>query len=86
MKVNQLILIIRRKLEKNIKLEQLIIEDKSFLHKNHKTNHEGKFHLKLSIHSKQLKETNKIQSMRKIHLILEEELKKYIHSVQILIN
>ena len=86
MKVNQLILIIRQKLEKNIKLEQLIIEDKSFLHKNHRTNYEGKFHLKLSIHSKQLKETNKIQSMRKIHLILEEELKKYIHSVQILIN
>ena len=86
MKINQLILIVREKIEQNIELENLIIEDKSFLHKKHKTNDKEKFHLKLSIKSNQLKKTDKIKSMRKIHLILKEELKKYIHSIQILIN
>ena len=86
MKINQLILIVREKIEQNIELENLIIEDKSFLHKKHKTNDKEKFHLKLSIKSNQLKKTDKIKSMRKIHLILKEELEKYIHSIQILIN
>ena len=36
MKINQLISIVRQKLEKNIKFEHLLIEDKSFLHKKHK--------------------------------------------------
>ena len=86
MKINQLISIVRQKLEKNIKFEHLLIEDKSFLHKKHKGNNLEKFHLKLSIQSKHLQKPNKIQSTRKIHSILKEELEKYIHSIQILIN
>ena len=35
MEINQLILIIKRKLEKNIVLQDIKIEDKSFLHKKH---------------------------------------------------
>ena len=86
MNINQLIKIVEKKLKKSLKIEYLKIEDKSFLHKNHKSNEEGKFHLKLTITSKEFSETSKIDSMRAVYKILEEELKKYIHSIQILIN
>ena len=86
MNINQLIKIVEEKLKKKIQIEFLKIEDKSFLHKNHKTNEEGKFHLKLNIQSKELKKVIKVNAMRIIYKILDEELKKYIHSIQILIN
>ena len=85
MNINQLILIITKKIKKNILLENINIEDKTFLHKDHKSNQDGKFHLKLTIMSQELKKMNKIQSTKKIYSILDEELKKYIHSIQILI-
>jgi len=86
MDINQLISIVKYKIEENIMLENLIIEDKSFLHKKHKTNQEGKFHLKIIITSNELKKMKKIDSTKKIYSILNEELNKYIHSIQILIN
>ena len=86
MNINQLIKIVEKKLKKKLEIEFLKIEDKSFLHKNHKTNEKGKFHLKLTIQSKELKKVLKIEAMRVIYKILDEELKKYIHSIQILIN
>ena len=85
MNINQLISIVTKKINKNILLESINIEDKTFLHKNHKSNQDGKFHLKLNIMSKKLKKMNKIQSTKKIYSILDEELEKYIHSIQILI-
>jgi len=85
MNINQLILIVTKKINKNILLESINIEDKTFLHKNHKSNQDGKFHLKLTIMSQELKKMNKIQSTKKIYSILDEELEKYIHSIQILI-
>ena len=85
MNINQLILIVKKKINKNILLESINIEDKTFLHKNHKSNQDGKFHLKLTIMSQELKKMNKIQSTKKIYSIIDEELKKYIHSIQILI-
>ena len=86
MDINQLISIVKSKIKKNISLEYVNIEDKTFLHKNHKTSQDGKFHLKLSIKSSELQKINKIESTKKIYSILDEELKKYIHSIQILIN
>ena len=85
MNINQLISIVKNKIEKNISLEYVNIEDKTFLHKDHKSNQDGKFHLKLTIMSQELKKMNKIQSTKKIYSILDEELEKYIHSIQILI-
>ena len=85
MNINQLILIVKKKINKNILLENINIEDKTFLHKGHKTNQGGKFHLKLTIMSQELKKMDKIQSTKKIYSILDEELEKYIHSIQILI-
>ena len=86
MNINDLIAIIKKKLQENIVLEELNIEDKSFLHKNHKGNEENKFHLKLDINSSELKKLNKIKSNKIIYKILEKEIKEYIHSIQILIN
>tara|TARA_A100001015_G_scaffold115130_1_gene127833 strand:+ start:233 stop:493 length:261 start_codon:yes stop_codon:yes gene_type:complete len=86
MDINNLIAIIKKKLIKQINIESIKIEDKSFLHKNHAGNQEGKFHLKISLISTELKTMNKIESNKKIYKILEQEMKDYIHSIQILIS
>ncbi len=66
--------------------ENIDIEDKSFLHKNHSRNQPGKYHIKIKITSDQLKSLNKIESTKKIYKTLDEEMKNFIHSVQILID
>ena len=86
MNINELIAIIKNKLEKNILIDKLVIEDKSFLHKNHPGNQMGKYHLKISIKSKELVLLSKIDSNKKIYKILEKEMKDHIHSIQILIR
>ena len=86
MNINDLISNVKKKLEKNITFEDLIIEDKTFLHKNHPGNQKGKFHLKITIKSNELMKKSKIESTKKIYSILDLEIKKYIHSLQILIN
>ena len=85
MDINELITIVKNKLLNQINIESINIEDKSFLHKNHKGNQEGKFHLKLVIRSNELKQMNKIESNKKVYKILEKELRDFIHSIQILI-
>ena len=86
MDINELIAIVKKKLEDQIKIDNIFIEDKSFLHKNHATNQEGKFHLKINLKSPELKDMNKIESTKKVYKILDDELKNYIHSIQILIS
>ena len=83
MNINDLIAIVKKKLEDNIIIENIMIEDKSFLHKNHKGNQEGKYHLKLNIVSDELKNMNRIESNKKIYKVLDKELKETIHSIQI---
>tara|TARA_B100000780_G_C20909821_1_gene362250 strand:- start:416 stop:676 length:261 start_codon:yes stop_codon:yes gene_type:complete len=86
MNINELIKIAQNKLQKKIIIQDLKIEDKSFLHKNHKQNQEGRFHLKLTIKSDELSKLSKIESTKRIYSILDSELKNYIHSIQILLN
>jgi len=86
MNINELIAIIKEKLESQIKIESVLIEDKSFLHKNHPGNTKNKFHLKITLNSNELKKLNKIESTKKIYKILDTELKTLIHSLQILIR
>ena len=45
MNINQLIAIIKKKLTTEIDIQEIKIEDKSFLHKNHKGHKEGKWGL-----------------------------------------
>tara|TARA_B110000027_G_scaffold62962_1_gene67603 strand:+ start:288 stop:572 length:285 start_codon:yes stop_codon:yes gene_type:complete len=86
MNINELIAIVKNKLEAKIIIQELKIEDKSFLHKNHAGNQEGKFHLKLTIKSEELAKFSKIASSKRVYSILNIELKRYIHSIQILFN
>ena len=86
MNINELIAIVKNKLEAKIIIQDLKIEDKSFLHKNHKSHQEGKFHLKLIINSEELAKRSKIASTKRVYSVLDLELKKHIHSIQILFN
>ena len=86
MDINQLIAIIKKKLLNQIDIYNILIEDKSFLHKNHSGNQQNRFHLKITLKSEELKKMNRIESNKKIYNILDEELKKFIHSLQILID
>mgnify|MGYP001427013951 FL=1 len=86
MDINSLIAIVKKKLIDNFNIENIEIEDKSFLHKNHPGHQDGKFHLKITLDSKELNNLNRIESNKKIHKVLDNELKDYIHSIQILIN
>ena len=86
MDINELIAIIKKKLANQIVAKNIIIEDKSFLHKNHKGYQDGKYHLKISLISSELKKLSKIDSNKKVYKILDEEMKRFIHSLQILIK
>jgi len=86
MDIDELIAIVKKKIQNQINIESISIEDKSFLHKNHSGNQEGKFHLKLHIESKELKKLSRIDSNKKIYKIIGTELKELIHSIQILIS
>ena len=86
MDINVLIAIVKKKISNEIVIENISIEDKSFLHKQHPGHKEGKYHLKVLIESKELKSLTRIEGNKKIYKVLEQEMKKYIHSLQILIN
>jgi len=86
MDINELIAIVKKKIESQILIEEINIEDKSFLHKNHPGNQKDKFHLKIFIKSNELSKLSRIDSNKKIYKVLEEELKSQIHSLQILIS
>jgi len=85
MDINELIAIVKKKLQNQINIKNINIEDKSFLHKNHIGNQKGKFHLKITLVSDELKKLTKIESNKKIFKILDKELKESIHSIQIFI-
>ena len=86
MDINQLIAIIKKKIVNQFVVDSIDIEDKSFLHKNHSGNQPGKYHLKIKIKSDHLKNLSKIESTKKIYKTLDEEMNKFIHSIQILID
>ena len=84
MNINQLSEIVKKKILSNKIIESVEVEDKSFLHKNHKSNDLGRFHIKLKIKSEELKKKNSIDSNKFIYKILDNEMKEHIHSLQIL--
>tara|TARA_B100000427_G_scaffold306402_1_gene293111 strand:+ start:317 stop:577 length:261 start_codon:yes stop_codon:yes gene_type:complete len=84
MDINQLSEIVKKKILDSKIIAGVELEDKSFLHKNHKTNNPNKFHIKLKIKSKTLKNMSRIESNKIIYRILDNEMKNYIHSLQIL--
>ena len=84
MDINQLSEIVKKKILAHKTIESVEIEDKSYLHKNHKSKEAGKFHLKITLRSEVLKKKNRIDSNKFIFKIIDKELKENIHSIQIL--
>ena len=86
MELNNLINNIKTKLLESSFVEKVIIEDKTYLHIKHLSHDKNKFHLKLTISSKELKKVSKLDATKKINNILKDEIKNYIHSIQILFD
>ena len=86
MELNNLINNIKSKLLESAVVEKVIIEDKTYLHIKHSSHEKNKFHLKLTISSKELNKMSKLDATKKIHNILKDEIKNYIHSIQILFD
>ncbi len=84
MDIENLIKNIKEKLLQYSFIEDVKIEDKTYLHLKHSSNDKNKFHIKLTVYSNELKKITKINSTKKIYKILENEIKLYIHSIQIL--
>ena len=85
MEINSLIKILKEKLTKKIKINNIKIEDKSFLHKKHRNFNINKFHIKLTIESSELKKISSVEANRKIYGVLKNEMSANIHSLQIII-
>ena len=86
MNINELIAIVKKKLQDQSFIEKIKVEDKSFLHKKHKGNQIGKYHLKITIDSNELKQMDRVESNKKIYRLLEDEMRNFIHSIQISIK
>ena len=78
--------LVKEKINKSIELESLELIDNSSLHRKHKSFDINKFHIKIVIKSKKLKNMDKIAAHKKIFSILKEEIKTKIHALEIEIN
>ena len=86
MNINDLNDTIKKKISNEINIDEIIIEDKTYLHLKHKNFEKNKFNFKIFIKSNELSKMSKITSTKKIYAILEFELKNYIHSIQIILK
>ena len=77
---------IKKKIRDKIKLENIEIIDNSYLHKGHKFFSSEKFHLQLKIKSLYLNSFSRLQAHKMIMKVLEEDLKKKIHALEIKIE
>ena len=83
MEINKLIDNIKKKISLNIPVESVVIEDKTFLHKKHKGYQKGKFHIKISIKSSELRKKSRINANKIVFSLLKNEIDKFLHSIQI---
>jgi len=74
---------IKEKINEKINPENIILVDNSHLHTKHKSFDSNKFHLKLIIKSKKLKNMDKIAAHKEIFAILKNEMKGKIHALEI---
>tara|TARA_Y200000002_G_scaffold55067_1_gene40428 strand:+ start:1094 stop:1354 length:261 start_codon:yes stop_codon:yes gene_type:complete len=86
MNINDLNDTIKKKITKQLMIDEILIEDKTYLHLKHKNFQKNKFHIKIFIKSKELSNMSKINSTKKIYEILKLEIKNYIHSIQIVLK
>ena len=74
---------IKEKINKKINPENIILIDNSSFHAKHKSFDSNKFHLKIIIKSKKLKNMNKIMAHKQIFSILKDEMNDKIHALEI---
>ena len=74
---------VKEKIKKKISLENIILIDNSHLHKKHKSFDANKFHLKIIVKSKKLKNMNRVMAHKEIFNILKDEMRKKIHALEI---
>lgn len=84
MDIDNLFKNIKTKLLNNTSIQNVKIEDKTYLHTKHASHEKNKFHIKLIIISRDLKKTSKLDATKIVHKILQDEIKNHIHSIQIL--
>ena len=83
MDIKQLSEIVKKKIKKEIDVENIIIKDKTYLHLKHSGHDKKKFHIKILIESNYLNKMDKIKRSRIIYKLLNDELRNYIHSIQL---
>ena len=74
---------IKKKVKKNIKIEEIQVIDNSHLHKGHKFFSPERYHLKLIIKSEYLKSVPLIKAQKQVMNILKEDFKTKIHALEI---
>ena len=77
---------IDKKLKEQIEIEELKIVDNSYKHKGHKSFSPEKFHLHLTIKSLYLNSISRVSAQKLVMKILNEDLKKKIHALEISIE
>ena len=75
-----------KKLNNEIKIEKIYIVDNSHKHKGHKSFSPERFHLHLKIKSLYLYSISRVNAQRLIMKVLDEDLKKKIHALEISIE
>ena len=74
---------IKKKIDTEINPESIILIDNSSLHSKHKSFDPNKFHLKLIIKFKKLKNMSKIDAHKIIFSVLKDEMDSKIHALEI---
>ncbi len=74
---------IEAKINKELSPENIKIIDNSGLHTKHKSFDSSKYHLKIIISSKKLKEMDRLKAHKLIFSILKNEMKYKIHALEI---
>ena len=74
---------VKEKIKKKVNPENIIIIDNSHIHSKHKSFDVNRFHLKIIIKSKKLKNMNKIMAHKEIYSILKDEISNKIHALEI---
>ena len=77
---------IKKKINRKINPENIILIDNSSLHSKHKSFDSSKFHLKIIIKSEKLRNMDKIDAHKEIFSILKDEMSNEIHALEIEIN
>jgi len=74
---------VKEKVNNKINPENIILIDNSHLHSKHKSCDINKFHLKIIIKSKKLKNMSKIMAHKEIFSVLKDEMSNKIHALEI---